>query len=51
MIIMLSSMIIMLRGMIILLSSMNFMLKDRPVEGGYRSAFSLHCGDQCSFLF
>ena len=27
------------------------MRMDRPVEGGYRSAFSSHCGDQRSFLF
>jgi hypothetical protein len=24
---------------------------NRPVEGGYQSAFSSHCGDQRSFLF
>ncbi len=24
---------------------------DRPVEGGYRWAFSSHCGDRRSFLF
>jgi hypothetical protein len=23
---------------------------DRPVEGGYRSAFSSHCGDRRSFF-
>ena len=27
------------------------MRMDRPVEGGYRSAFTLHCGDRRSFLF
>ncbi len=27
------------------------MRMDRPVEGGYRWAFSSHCGDRCSFLF
>ena len=27
------------------------MRMDRPVEGGYQSAFSLHCGDQRCFLF
>jgi hypothetical protein len=27
------------------------MRMDRPVEGGYRSAFSSHCGDRRSFLF
>jgi hypothetical protein len=26
------------------------MRTDRPVEGGYRSAFSSHCGDQRSFI-
>ncbi len=24
---------------------------DQPMEGGYLSAFSSHCGDQRSFLF
>jgi hypothetical protein len=27
------------------------MRMDRPVEGGYQSAFSSHCGDRRSFLF
>jgi hypothetical protein len=27
------------------------MRMDRPVEGGYRSAFSSYCGDRRSFLF
>jgi hypothetical protein len=27
------------------------MRMDRPVEGGYRSAFSLHCGNRRFFFF
>jgi hypothetical protein len=27
------------------------MKMDRPVEGGYRSAFISNCGDQGSFIF
>ena len=27
------------------------MRMDRPVEGGYRSAFTSHCGDRRSFFF
>jgi hypothetical protein len=27
------------------------MRMDRPLEGGYQSAFSWHCGDRRSFYF
>ena len=32
-------------------SRLCFLCLDRPVEGGYQSAFSSHCSDRHCFLF